>query len=216
MTYRLCYAVRGKLAFLSHLELLRLWQRTLLRSGLKIRWSEGFNPRPKMSTGPARGVGIVGESEYLDLELATYYRAEEVAEAIQATLPDGIELLRWRELPPGTKTLEAVINEADYTFHFLNGAPDDLDERIGEFMASSSWAFTRSSPKGEKELNLRRFVKDMRADGDIVYLTVSIGNDGALRPQELLTALGYSAIIGDIEIRRCGLYVSKNGQRVTA
>ena len=60
MRFRVKYEVKGHLSFLSHLEMMRLWQRALLRSGLPIAWSQGFNPRPKLSLGPAKGVGIEG------------------------------------------------------------------------------------------------------------------------------------------------------------
>ena len=78
MTYRIHYEVRGTLSFLSHLEIMRLWQRAMLRCHLPIAWSQGFNPRPKLSLGPARNVGVEGLSEYLDAEFSESVRAEEV------------------------------------------------------------------------------------------------------------------------------------------
>lgn len=214
MTYRLCYRVTGHMAFLSHLEILRLWQRTLLRSGLPIRWSEGFNPRPKISAGPARGVGIIGEEEYLDLELISYCAGDILAAAIKRALPADVLLLRWRELPEGSKTLEAVINEIDYKFYFLRGAPANLSQRVEAFMAADRYLYLRKSPKGDKEIDLRVFVRDLLLTGDVLSLTVNTGPRGSLRPLELLTALTDWDIIGDVEIHRCGLYVRTNGQRV--
>lgn len=215
MNYRLNYEVKGNLAFLSHLEIMRLWQRAILRAGLPIAWTNGFNPRPKLSLGPARGVGIEGCSEYFDADFSDDVKAEALVTKLNAILPEGIFILSVREISPGTKMLEAVINEAVYRVKFLNGRPPDAEQQINDFMAAKEVKITRVSPKGSKEVDLRDFVNGIDLKEDTLYLSVRIGPAGSIRITELLTAFGYWDIIKDIKIQRLGLFVTEGTKRFT-
>lgn len=215
MTYRIHYEVRGTLSFLSHLEIMRLWQRAMLRCHLPIAWSQGFNPRPKLSLGPARNVGVEGLSEYLDAEFCESVCAEEVMSKLNEVLPDGVKVLDLRELAPGSKMLEAVINEAMYKITFLQGLPEDAKEKIAAFLAAEQCLYLRQSPKGEKEIDLRSYVLGIEIVGDSMFLAVKTGSTGSLRVAEFLTVLGYWDIIKDIKIQRIGLFVTEGAKRNT-
>lgn len=212
MRFRVKYEVKGHLSFLSHLEMMRLWQRALLRSGLPIAWTQGFNPRPKLSLGPAKGVGIEGLGEYIDMNFKTYLKGLTVIDDLNDVLPPEVRVLKVRELPEGTKLLEAVINEAFYQALFPKDALDDLKDRVAAFMEEKHHLFVRHSPKGDKEIDLRAFVNTMEVEGNKLLLSVALGSRGSLRPEELLTALGYWDIIGNIRVQRLGLYI-KDGDR---
>ena len=212
MRYRVNYEILGHMAFLSHLEMMRLWQRALLRSSLPVAWSQGFNPRPKLSLGPAKGVGVEGLSEYLDVDFKTYLQGGEVISKLNSVLPDDVKVLRVRELPPGTKLLEAVINEAQYKIIFTQGCPGDLAAKVEDFLQKTEVLYLRRSPKKDKELNLRSYVNDLRLEDDVLILSAKLGPNGTMRPPELLTVLGYWDIIKDITIQRLGLYI-KDGSR---
>ncbi|MBQ6811343.1 MAG: DUF2344 domain-containing protein, partial [Firmicutes bacterium] len=136
MNYRINYEVKGSLAFLSHLEVMRLWQRAMLRCHLPIAWTQGFNPRPKLSLGPARNVGVEGLSEYLDAEFDGMVKSTELIEKLNSILPEGVTVLKVREIPQGTKMLEAVINEAVYKVSFLDGMPEDAVQKVADLMAA--------------------------------------------------------------------------------
>lgn len=213
--YRINYEVKGALAFLSHLEVMRLWQRAMLRCHLPIAWTQGFNPRPKLSLGPARNVGIEGLSEYLDAEFQGIVKSDELVEKLNGILPEGVAVLKVREIPQGTKMLEAVINEALYKITFLKGIPADGEAKVAALMASESCPYIRKSPKGEKEIDLRSYLLNMEISGDTLMLSVKTGPGGSLRVAELLTVLGYWDIIKDIKIQRMGLFVTDGTKKFT-
>lgn len=212
MGYRVNYQVKGHLAFLSHLEMMRLWHRALLRSGLPVAWTQGFNPRPKVSLGPAKAVGIEGFSEYLDIDFKTFLKGEAIINGLNSVLPQDVQVLGVRELPPGTKLLEAVINEALYKITFLNGLPTDIDDKITQFLKAEEVLYLRRSPKKDKELNLRNFVYDLEVKDNALLVAAKVGPNGAMRPDELLTVLGYWDIMEDTYIQRLGLYI-REGSR---
>lgn len=215
MNYRVNYEVKGSLAFLSHLEMMRLWQRAILRSGLPVAWTKGFNPRPKLSLGPARGVGIEGLSEYFDVDFREDVEADKLVRELNDILPEGVFILGVRELPQGTKMLEAVIDEAVYKVHFRNGLPKDAEQKVADFIGEDQVLFTRKSPKGSKEIDLRAFVNGIDLKEDAMYLSVKTGTSGSIRVAELLTVLGYWDIMKDINIQRLGLFVTAEEKRFT-
>lgn len=215
MIYRLKYEITGPMCFLSHLEIMRLWQRAMLRAKLPIAWTQGFNPRPKLSLGPARNVGIEGLNEYFDAEFSSDIDGITLTKSLNGILPQGVRICEVREIPRGTKQLDAVINEALYKISFLGTAPDDLEKTVSAFMAEESCLFVRKSPKGEKEIDVRSFVNGIEINGSDLLVSVKTGNRGSLRIAELLTVLGYWSIIKDIKIQRIGLFVTEETKRTT-
>lgn len=215
MKYRVNYEVKGSLAFLSHLEIMRLWQRAILRSGLPVAWSNGFNPRPKLSLGPARGVGIEGCSEYFDVEFKAEVTSGELVRKLNDILPEGIFILAVREIAQSAKMLEAVIDEAFYRVTFLDGLPADAEEKTTAFLEAETVPFTRESPKGSKEIDLRAFVNGIELKENEMYLSLKTSPAGSVRVTELLTVFGYWDIIKDIRIQRLGLFVTLGTKRFT-
>lgn len=215
VNYRINYEVKGSLAFLSHLEVMRLWQRAMLRCHLPIAWTQGFNPRPKLSLGPARNVGVEGLSEYLDAEFDGLVKSAELIEKLNGILPEGVTVLKVREIPQGTKMLEAVINEAVYKVTFLNGIPADAAQKVADLLAAEECLYIRKSPKGEKEIDLRSYILGMEINGDDLMISVKAGTGGSLRVAELLAVLGYGDRMKDIKIQRMGLFVSEGTKRFT-
>ncbi len=70
MKQRVRFAKFGKVRFLSHRDVARVWERALRRSGVRVAYSEGFSPRPKLSFGLALSTGYESLGEYLDIDLA--------------------------------------------------------------------------------------------------------------------------------------------------
>ena len=123
--------------------------------------------------------------------------------------------MKAREIPIGTKMLEAVINEAVYKVTFLNGMPEDAAEKVKALMDADQCLYLRKSPKGEKEIDLRSYLLGIDLQGDTMFLSVKTGTSGSLRVAELLTVLGYWDIIKDIKIQRMGLFVTEGAKRFT-
>ena len=84
--------------FLSHAETMRLFQRALVRAGVQIAYSQGFNPHQKMSLVLPRSVGVESDDEILSLRLKDGQTGLDT-EALKAALPEGIEIMSaFREL----------------------------------------------------------------------------------------------------------------------
>jgi len=108
-TYRIRFAKVGRAAFLGHLDLVRLLSRSFRRADLPLAVSRGFSPKPRISFGPALGLGIPSLGELMDVDLEhtvpgvrtwdviddstrTELAADEVRERLAAVCPPGIEI----------------------------------------------------------------------------------------------------------------------------
>jgi radical SAM-linked protein len=91
---RLQYAKRGRLRFASHRDFARAFERSLRRAGIPMAYSAGFHPHPKISYVGAAPTGVGSEAEYVEIALARRCEPEQVRAAIDAVLPDGLDMLR--------------------------------------------------------------------------------------------------------------------------
>jgi radical SAM-linked protein len=94
------FRIGGSLRFLSHAQTLRVFQRACVRAGLKIQYSQGFNPRPRLSLPLPRPVGVASDDELLCLRVRKSASPQEhksisaqVHKSINAQVPEGCELL---------------------------------------------------------------------------------------------------------------------------
>lgn len=206
-TCRFCFQVTGVLKFLSHLDLLKLFNRALRRAELPAAYSEGFNPHLKISFGPPRGVGIEGLAEWGDLQLKTELPPDEVIQRLNNALPQGVRVTDARLLPQEPHpALMAVIRLAVYEAEF---APDTdwsaLAERVQTFWQADKWEIERCHPKkGVKIIDVRRGVSKLELTGNKLLLEIPFAEAGAVKPKEVLQAV----IPDDITycLRRVGLY----------
>jgi radical SAM-linked protein len=112
------YAVRfykdGNIRYISHLDLLRLFKRAFKRAGIKLQYSQGFNPHPKMGFAQPLSLGYTSISEYLEFETQESYLPEVIVEKLNSLMPEGLGILSCKKLPDIGKSLAALTEAADY------------------------------------------------------------------------------------------------------
>lgn len=90
---RIKYAKGEEVRFISHRDLMRVFERAIRRAGLPIAYSQGFNPHMKFSWGPALKVGQTSEGEFAELRFEAWVKPNELIEKLNQQLPKGIEIL---------------------------------------------------------------------------------------------------------------------------
>ncbi len=134
MKYRVRFTKGEAVRWLSHLDLSRAWNRVFVRTGLPLRYSEGFSPHPKIAFGPALALGIGGQAEYMDVALTEELEIDSVIAALNQAAPRGLEVLAGTTLPEGVKvkSLAALVTTADYRFTVPLDSQDRLEEALTE------------------------------------------------------------------------------------
>ncbi|MBM4031157.1 MAG: DUF2344 domain-containing protein [Planctomycetes bacterium] len=108
------FAKEGDGRYLSHRDLMRLFERALRRAGLPLRMSQGFNPHPKLSILAALPVGVEADDEALDVEFASELPAAHAFAQLAAQMPSRVRLLSAEALPEGARPrVESLVYEAE-------------------------------------------------------------------------------------------------------
>lgn len=223
MRLRIAYTKVEDARYIAHLDLTRVFERAIRRAGISMTYSEGFNPRPKISFGSALAVGTEGAREYVDIDIQRELNLGEVLGLIQEQLPHGIRLLEVRTLTQGAKPLMAVLNAASYQIRGLMALPiqpDRLQDAVEAWLAREQVIYSRYTKKGPTDKDIRPWVKRLEAEicGDevIFILEVEMGNSGSVRPEEVLTSLreveNLPLDLDSLHVKRTGVYVSYQGE----
>ncbi len=184
---RLWFSVEGDKRFLSHHDMMRLWERALRRTGLPLRLSQGYNPRPKLSLPEPRSVGIASEAELLEFELADWVNPDAVLERLRDDVPAGLAVRSAELVRPSDKahphTVVYVVRP--------EAPPSDLAARAQQVLDRREAPVVRPRPKGDKHLDARPFIRDLETTGDgAVRMTLVTGPNGTVRPDEVLRLMG--------------------------
>ncbi len=99
---RVRYAKRGRLRFTSHRDFSRAFERALVRARIPMAYSSGFNPHPRISYAGASPTGAASEAEYLEIGLAETVDPARLADDLDRSLPDGLDVLEVVEAGPGS------------------------------------------------------------------------------------------------------------------
>ena len=118
---RIRFSKKGKIRFISHRDIARIWERALRKAQIKIAYSEGFSPRPKISFGLALPTGNESEAEYLDLELETLIKnapeeLDEIKQKINSALPMGLEVQSVAIKEEGSESLQQSVTSCTWQF----------------------------------------------------------------------------------------------------
>jgi radical SAM-linked protein len=113
------------MAWISHLDTLRLLDRALRRAGLPVSFSGGFHPMPRLRVALPLPLGVEGLEEWLDLDLAEPLAAEQVRDRLQRELPAGLRLRSVAEVPVAGPSLSRELRAAHWRFSLGPGAAED-------------------------------------------------------------------------------------------
>lgn len=184
---RVQYAKEGRLRALSHLETKTALERSIRRARLPIAFSQGFNPKPKMTFSPALPVGAESRSEFLDMTLIGVHDARAVADALGAELPPGLRIITFEAAP------EIGINDGasaiTWSVELSPEARERAPEVLGRFAAATEWPVVRETDGKQKTIDLKRFVRDLTLDANTLRMELWQSAAGTARPSELLQSL---------------------------
>ena len=148
---RMRYAKRGRLRFTSHHDFTRALERALRRAGVPMAYSAGFTPHPKISyIGAAAPTGVASDAEYLELGLASVVDVDRLRAALDASLPDGLDVLECVEVRPGTGSLADRIDGSAWRVELPGVALAELETALGAFLAAERVEVERLTKSGRR------------------------------------------------------------------
>ena len=179
----------GNLQYISHLDLQRVVGRILIRSGVPVWFTQGFNPHPKIVFALPLSVGAQSECEYVDIKIDRRISHKEIAERLNAQVTDEMKILSVYR--PETKFSEIAYVRYEITL-YCDGITDETPAAIEKLFTESPLNMTKRSKSGEKEIDVIPYIKSVTAKRDADSLTLAVvlnGGEGSLNPEMLVTAM---------------------------
>ena len=223
--------IRGEeVKFISHLDLMKVFERALRRTGLPISYSQGFNPHPQMVFGLPLSVGVTSEAEYADFELSQEVNPAEYIEKLNTGLPPGIRIME-AAVRKTKENIMATIAGAGYEITaFLKESPElaDMSERVSHFMNNNNIIVRKEGKGGVKDIDIKPMILKLDVApvmqippgyeefGSAFRFTALLraGSVANLRPELLIRALsgdtGFD--LGVCRVHRSRLFVEKDGK----
>ena len=189
---RALFEKTGNAVYISHLDLMRLFQRAFKRAGLLLTHTQGFSPRPSVSIALPMSVGVQSHCELLDFELdgdAVSY--EEIKERLNETLVDGIRI---REIyAGGAKTKDIGFLDCTAHLEYDAGVPHGAEEKLETLFAQPSLLVDKQSKKGITQqdiVTMIRRIQIVREDDNTLRLDARICcQEPALNPAQMVAAI---------------------------
>jgi radical SAM family uncharacterized protein/radical SAM-linked protein len=185
---RLRFARTEPAVWLAHLDMMRVFERTIRRAGLPVAYSHGFNPRPQMTFALPIGTSLATQDDYVDLFLTQEISPAEAVNQLNCFLPAGITVLAAASVPDSGNSLMSQIGAAEYLLETQGLAA--AADRLYATPAGQPWLVEKTGKSGPAKQDIRPLILGLSGDGpDRLIITVLAGSRQNLRPDLFLSAL---------------------------
>jgi radical SAM-linked protein len=182
--------------YITHLDLMRLWERALRRADVPLAYSEGHTPHPRLSLAAPLAVGVTSSAELMDVLLTQRIAPSDFMRSVSAQLTAGIEMLEVAEVGLGLPSLQSEVRWARYRVEGpIAGASEDVRCAVKRFLAAESIPWEHMRDKEVRRYDLRALVRELWVnDGPsgcyAVGMVLRCDNTATGRPEQVAAALG--------------------------
>ena len=167
MKKRVYFDKFGEMKFISHLDLLRFFDRLLKKSQIPVKYSQGFHPRPKMSFGSPISLGTEAYNELMDFELETPMSNEEVFDRLNSSNVVGFRVNKVEDVIGKSSIMEEytiMVYEIESEEEIITKLETLLNqEEIVEVKEKKGKVTTR---------NLKERIKSFRREGNMIEMEI--------------------------------------------
>ena len=180
--YRLKLTKENDLRYLSHLD----WQNTILkvlyRSGLKLNFSKGFNPTPKISLGVALPIFVESITEFIDIEIFDELSDEELFKKLSFVMPVDMKLLKLKKIANKEISVDNEAEWAEYEFQPVEKGIYDIKSLLYDINAkissSDEIVIEKKTKKGvTKKTDIKPSIKSFDLQGEKITAVLKTGQN---------------------------------------
>ncbi len=187
--YILKYSRDDRVKYISHLDFVRLFHRTIRRTGMNFMFSQGFNPHPIMTVAQPLSVGVTSDCEYMKVGFDGNYSNEEVVETINSSFPPGYKILAAKRVE-GKEIDLTKLDRAVYTVELEYEGEYDIET----LLTNKELNVMKKSKSGVKESDIRPYIYSIEKLADengilTLKMCVAVGSVYNLKPQSVIDAM---------------------------
>lgn len=188
---RALFEKTGNAVWISHLDLMRLFQRAFKRAGLPLTHTQGFNPRPSVSIALPLSVGVESRCELLDFDLdGMDVPCEEICRRLNGALVEGVRVLSVYD--NGSKIKNLALLRSVVTLEYDKGVPDGAKEQISDLLHRPTLSVEKKGKNGITDQDIIPMLRSwaLRADANTIELElVACCQNPTLNPMQLHAAI---------------------------
>ena len=188
---RAIFSKTGDAVWISHLDLMRLFQRAFKRAGLPLTHSQGFNPRPSVSIALPLSVGVESHCELLDFQLdGVEVPVEELRERLNEKLIPGIRVLSVYN--DGMKLKELGLLRCEVVMEYDRPVPEGAGESVRALFGRDQLLVEKKGKNGVTEQDILPMIRSLlvEASGHVIrFQAVVCCQDPSLNPMQLVAAV---------------------------
>jgi len=185
---RMKFAKAGLIKYITHHDLFRIFQRSINMLNLPIKYSQGFNRRPKISFGFPIPMSYAAFEEYVDM---IFLRSiSDIKSQFNKVLPEGLKIIFQEQIERKTPSIMIDTKEIIYKVKFYSDIDTDkIKNKYFDLRKNDNLKIKRKNKKKVKEINLREFIKDLEFGENYIIIKYKVVNSKTARVVELLKLL---------------------------
>jgi radical SAM-linked protein len=188
---RLLFSKTGRARYISHLDLMRTFQRVFVRAGVRLRHTEGFNPHPYMNFALPLSVGIESSCELLDFDLEDDWDLTALPELLNKTMPEGIKAIK--AYRPDSKFTEIKWLEIEGHLVYDKGAGPDTVSALEALFGREELVISKKTKKGCTDTDIKpsifRLSVSKKSADELRMNAVISAQNPSLNPDHLIAAI---------------------------
>ncbi|MFC1948996.1 TIGR03936 family radical SAM-associated protein [Chloroflexota bacterium] len=191
---------RGEeIKYISHLDIMRLWERALHRARIQLAYSEGFNPHPRISLAAPLAVGVTSEVEMMDVYIANLISPHWFTGAVSQQLPPGIEILGVYQMVLSMPSLQSQVRYAEYRVLLeAEKEQEDVESAVATLLSTGHLPWYHQRDTGRRSYDLRALIDNLklvnyRYPYCIIDMRLRCDSGGSGRPEQVALALGFTS-----------------------
>jgi radical SAM-linked protein len=184
--------------FISHLDIMRFWERGFRRARIPLAYSEGFSPHPRISLAAPLPVGVTSDAELMDIVLTGWMSPQGFAASVTRQLTPGFGIREVMPVSPTLPSLQSQIRQAEYRVE-LAGEKDkaNVEAEILRLLALETLPWHHKRDTGEKTYDLRPLIEHLwliewQQSSGSIGMRLRCGSSGSGRPEQVAAALGFT------------------------
>ena len=189
---------RGEeLKFISHLDIMRLWQRALQRAGIPLAYSEGFSPHPRLSLAAPLAVGVTSQAELMDIFCGKWVSPHFFTNAVSQQLPAGIEITQVNSVAPTMPSLQSQVGFSEYEVEVATEKDKaGIESALVSLLSAKQLPWHHQRDTGTRNYDLRALIDklwltDWRRGHARLGMRLRCDSSGSGRPEQVAAALGF-------------------------
>jgi radical SAM-linked protein len=193
---RIRFSRSEEIKFISHLDIMRMWERALRRAQIPLAYSEGFSPHPRISLAVPLALGVTSDAELMDIYVTRWVSPHWFTANASRQLPPGVKILGVYPVALTMTSLQSQVRQAEYrTEVAAEMGAEDIESAITHLLALEHLPWHHQRDTGERNYDLRALIDDIwlidwRESSGMIGLRLRCDSGGSGRPEQVILALG--------------------------